>query len=345
MESRIKTFAFFDIETTGLPELEYYKTKITELSIVACTVDHFMDPKVNLPRVQPKLTMCFNPMKRIDLKSSEITGLTNELLEHEKKFDKNAMNVLESFLFHLQQPVCLIAHNGKKFDFPLLKKQFDRLNGSFPFSIKCCDSLEVFKTINEQMELKEKLLRESYSLQEWCELTKQDGVLIKTLIEPDSSSDSQTDKNGIDEAFKELIDKELEDIEKEEIKIEQTTNNSIFEDFKSFQKINETSPTASTKQLNLKPTAQQSSQAPLKRTILSRRELFPTASMTTPEKYARKSFSLREIHNRFFNRYPENSHDAESDVIALMKCAAECKEDFIKLVNETCFNFVDIKEF
>lgn len=343
MGSKIKTFAFFDTETTGLPDLEYFKTKITELSIVAFSVDHFMDPRLKLPRVQHKLTMCFNPWKRIDLKASEITGLTNDLLEHEKKFDKNAMNVLESFLFHLQQPVCLIAHNGINFDFPLLKKQYDQLKGSFPFTIKCCDSLQIFKKIHEQTELKEKLLRESYSLQQWADV-KEDGLLINAVIEAELKIEVQADSNGIDEDFQKLIKEELEDIEKTQKENLEDNKHSISNnEFKSWQKINETTPEATTKQLNLKPIAR--TETATKRTVSSRRELFPATSTANSERKPWKSFSLPEIYKRFFGAYPDNSHDAESDVIALMKCAAECKEDFAKLINETCFDFVDIKGF
>lgn len=64
--SEIKTFAFFDLETTGLPELENFKTKITEISIVACSKKHFLEtmPK-KMPRVLHKLSHCFNPCNLI----------------------------------------------------------------------------------------------------------------------------------------------------------------------------------------------------------------------------------------------------------------------------------------
>lgn len=73
--NNIKSFAFFDLETTGLPEYEHNKTKITEISIVACSKDHMLNSKKNeLPRVLNKLTLCVNPMKLIQLRSTELTG-------------------------------------------------------------------------------------------------------------------------------------------------------------------------------------------------------------------------------------------------------------------------------
>lgn len=70
----IKTFAFLDSETTGLPHLENCKTKITELCIVVVHSSH-----LNLgvfPRVQNKLSLCFNPGKYINSEVSTLTGDT-----------------------------------------------------------------------------------------------------------------------------------------------------------------------------------------------------------------------------------------------------------------------------
>lgn len=335
--SSIKTLAFFDLETTGLPDLEYFKTKITEISIVACAVSHFLVEKV--PRVQHKLTLCFNPYKRIDLKASESTGLTNEILEQENKFDKNAMNTLESFLFQLQQPVCLIAHNGDKFDFPLLKKKHEKLEGTFPFTVKCCDSLPIFKKIDEMKTARIKeLLKNSYSLQQWT-VANDNGLLlgadIEELMEP--SKEVKAESEGIDKIFQKIVKNELNMIEQENKK-------PIENDVKLIQAANETTPKALTKATNLQPRAQALNEARQPPTA-SKRELFPSTSSVNNDKRSKKSFKLREIYKRLFKAYPEHSHDAESDVITLLKCAGENKEDFVKLLNETCIDFKDVKKF
>lgn len=71
----IKTFAFIDSETTGLPHLENCKTKITELCIVVVHTSHLSLGVY--PRVQNKLNLCFNPRKYINKDVSEITGKSN----------------------------------------------------------------------------------------------------------------------------------------------------------------------------------------------------------------------------------------------------------------------------
>lgn len=259
-----KTFAFLDLETTGIPELEFFKTKITEISIVACSVEHFL--MGTAPRVLHKLTLCFNPSKRIDLKSSDITGLTNELLEYENKFDENAMTLLEKFLSQLQQPVCLISHNGEKFDFPLLKKRFEVLKVSVPDTLKCCDSLKVFKDIDEER----------------C--------------------------NGVSGA----------------LMSEDERINSWTKDFARMQKLNESTP--------------KKDRSPYKRNHETRS---PRSSL----RQYKKSYALREIHKRFFDAYPEESHYAEADVMTLMKCALKSRNEFVNVVDRLSINFRDAKGF
>lgn len=75
----IKTFVFFDLESTGLPEFEFYKTKITELSFVACATEHLRASNIqlgsdDLPRILHKLTVCLNPRKMIQPKATDISG-------------------------------------------------------------------------------------------------------------------------------------------------------------------------------------------------------------------------------------------------------------------------------
>lgn len=70
----IKTFIFVDIETTGLPTEEHNKSKITELSMIAVQAQH-----ISLgvfPRVQNKLSLCFNPRKMVSLEAERLTGYT-----------------------------------------------------------------------------------------------------------------------------------------------------------------------------------------------------------------------------------------------------------------------------
>lgn len=146
----IQTYVFLDLETTGLPREENNRTKIAELSMIAVKREHLLDTaKGKSPRVQNKLTLCFNPCKLMQEEGSKITGLDNFLLEHEMKFDKYSFSLIDTFLCLLTQPICLIAHNGNNFDYPILKNNMEKVNVSFSCDIKCADSYFALYTILE----------------------------------------------------------------------------------------------------------------------------------------------------------------------------------------------------
>lgn len=127
MSSDIKSFIFFDIEGTGLPQFNG-STKIMEISLVACSVDHFVassgQEMPEIPRVLHKLSFCVNPFKRICEESTKITGLDNFKLEHESRLGVRELEMIVKFVERLQQPACLVAHNGNGYDYPLLRKEF-----------------------------------------------------------------------------------------------------------------------------------------------------------------------------------------------------------------------------
>ena len=93
-----------------------------------------------LPRVVNKLTLCVYPWTTIPLHVEHITGLSNDKLEKQARFDSNLVTSLASFLTRLHPPVCLVAHNGVKFDFPLLQAELFKANGSLLDGLLCCDS-------------------------------------------------------------------------------------------------------------------------------------------------------------------------------------------------------------
>lgn len=93
--TKIETYVFFDIETTGLPHEERNKTKITELCFVAVLREH-------IKRTHPfaistpvsKLTLLINPQKRISPISEKITGLSNDLLKNAPIFQEYVHTII-----------------------------------------------------------------------------------------------------------------------------------------------------------------------------------------------------------------------------------------------------------
>nr|AEE62817.1 unknown [Dendroctonus ponderosae] len=142
----IKTFAFIDLETTGLPSMELNRTKITELTILAIQADHL--ELGCLPRVQNKFTLCFNPRKLVSSGSEEITGLSNSILEHLRPFSDGTVTALNEFLRHNPTPICLVAHNGNKFDYPILRTEINKSGQKLLDGVLCVDSLEAFRQLD-----------------------------------------------------------------------------------------------------------------------------------------------------------------------------------------------------
>jgi hypothetical protein len=103
-----------------------------------------------LPRIVNKLTLCVYPMATIVPNVSDITGLDNYMLSGYSTFDKNTVNLINSFLVHL--PVCLVAHNGDLYDFPLLKAEMQKAGTPLNPTILCADSYVGFRDICQKRE-------------------------------------------------------------------------------------------------------------------------------------------------------------------------------------------------
>ena len=188
----IKTIVYFDLEATGLKSSG--KPRISELSFVAVNFQDILDfhlkieeckekarqmnsDKIEklLPRVINKLTLCVYPMATIVPQVSSITGLDNYNLSDQARFDKNTADMLNSFLNRLPSPVCLIAHNGDLYDFPLLKAEMDNIGTTLNSQIMCADSYmgikDIFKKREEvrkiqYAEIEEKQIKEREVIEE-----------------------------------------------------------------------------------------------------------------------------------------------------------------------------------
>ena len=163
----IKTLVYFDLEATGLKSSG--RPRISELCFVAVDVQEIntlnkkLCEKVRnitcpgdillletlLPRVLNKLTICVYPMSTIMPEVSSITGLDNYNLTGQDKFQKSTGDLLNAFLSRLPSPVCLVAHNGNAYDFPLLRAELVKAGAEFGPNIFCVDSYvgikEIFK--------------------------------------------------------------------------------------------------------------------------------------------------------------------------------------------------------
>lgn len=175
MDNKIpcSTLVFFDIRTTGIPKF-HYRTRITELSFRSVERSQFLSTgnqqldESQLPRVTNGINLCINPGRTVDLLATDTFLLDNYNLEHQSPFNEDVFNVIFSFLNRLKKPVCLIAQNGYKFDYPIFKAELEKLGKVFsisyfklcytrllfsncvkqrlPDDLMCADSLPILKT-------------------------------------------------------------------------------------------------------------------------------------------------------------------------------------------------------
>ncbi|KPJ17475.1 Three prime repair exonuclease 2 [Papilio machaon] len=322
----VATYVFVDLETTGLPVEETNRTKITELSMVAVKREHLLRTLAGAaPRVQNKLTLCFNPCRMVHPGSTATTGLCNDLLEHETKFDKNAFNTINSFLNILAKPVCLVAQNGHNFDFPIIKNHLQKLSVQFTDDLLCADCLHAFYDILEKVKSSHK----EDSEQNNSDVKKDNS----NITEPKSNEknfcvvDNQISMQNINETTpkQQIIKRETEN---------KCVNTNLFtiDNQISMQNINETTP----KKQRIKTDQTHNK---LDRKNLSKvRRRFPWSG-TKPK----DSYKLKNIYERVLNRTGIEAHRAENDCIMALEISAALNKDFVKWVDENHCLFSDVK--
>ncbi|XP_017047537.1 uncharacterized protein LOC108092459 [Drosophila ficusphila] len=314
---KISTFAVLDLETTNLPVYNNNRVGITELCIYAFEAallkkDVGQDKKqepVELPdppRVVHKLNLLFQPSMMVHPDSESITGLSNYLLERESKLDGDSAQLIVSFLKHLPAPVCLVAHNGWNFDFPIMKKIFQKLNVELPESITCLDSLRAFLEIDDNRFKEQNLL-----------------PMPEITHEPDSLKENET-------AFEESEPAKETDWRSRN---ETTPKRPIV-----------TQTEASVKRRRLADDEDDlERQGPVKResqVFRSRRKLFSGLTCAETKRFPpRNVYKLENLFTRKFQQPAGSSHQAEADVVMLMKLILHYGMDFLAFAEEQAIPF------
>jgi len=104
----IRPICFFDLETTGV---DVVKDRIVEIGIVKKTI--------NGEKIRKRWLI--NPGMPIPKESSEIHGISDEMVENAPLFEERAKEVLQFI-----QDSDLAGFNSNKFDIPILAEEFER---------------------------------------------------------------------------------------------------------------------------------------------------------------------------------------------------------------------------
>ncbi|XP_043474774.1 uncharacterized protein LOC122506569 [Leptopilina heterotoma] len=298
MTKMINSFVFLDLETTDL--IRYgIMPRITELAMVAVLREHIKIPQSKLPRVLAKLVIPINPNENIPKIVTKITELTNHHLKNIKQFDFNVCGQINHFLQRLEEPICFVAHNGKKFDYPILLNEFQNYGEVLPSEILAVDSLDVFRHY-----FKEKsIIQEQKKMKETLETNDNCHSLLK---------------DNWDDVIGSVLDSTDTLGNCEEIsKIKKTDSFDSNKDLRlNLQRNNDKTP-------DLKITREETMDYAETHKIIQKEQIF-----TKPA-----NLKLETIFKNMTGSYIENSHYAESDCLSLIRCANLIGEDFIEFAD------------
>lgn len=57
-----------------------------------------------------------------------------------------------------KKPICFVAHNGNRFDFPILRTEIEKTGNCLPDDILCVDSLVAFRNIDQHKESEKRIV-------------------------------------------------------------------------------------------------------------------------------------------------------------------------------------------
>jgi len=323
---QIRTLVYFDLEATGLRSSG--KPRISELSLVAVKVEDVLELQTTItehlarvgssgveslePRVLNKLTICVYPMATIMPVVSNITGLDNYNLTDQARFDKNTVDMINSFLLRLPTPVCLVAHNGDNFDFPLLKAELEKVNGSLGTDILCADSYNgfkhIFKTRQEKIDCEKQAVEEKIVD---IELKAVSELLAAGEFEAEMDTPPETQVTPMKRSGEELVNY---------YKISKIENESTPSKYKVLDEPSK-----------LK-------QVQISSMLKSRKKLKFDHNSIPP------SYSLLNLHKHLLGEPPSQSHGAEADCMALLKTTAMMGRDWVNWVENNCYVFMDCEK-
>ncbi|XP_053620709.1 three-prime repair exonuclease 1-like [Plodia interpunctella] len=222
----IHTLVFFDLETTGLPKSERNHVKITELCCIAVSRSDIIETKCGDVPANQKLSLLFDPGKEISAVATELTGLSRRYLKNCPLFADKIETIL-AFLNDLEEPICLVAHNGNSFDFKVLMTEFLNAGRRLPCNLLCVDSLVGFRKILKDNQINYRSFHSSFdddiitddddedfpalniSNEDWSEIDKLSMSLSDMAVKKDHSNCSTNSPLKLSTIYKRLLNKDI----------------------------------------------------------------------------------------------------------------------------------------
>lgn len=329
MSREIRTLVFFDLEATSLIETNSKYPRIIELFMLAVGRAQFLTPEK--PRVLNSLRLAFYPNKPISLNNSHITGLYNDALEDQETFDAEAIELINKFLSRLKKPVCLLAHNGCKFDFVLLQTELFRNGIRFMPDLLCADTLLAFQSLEQARYLETRYQASSLSKCALFQLhtpTKRPSNPVSAASSPvklskslslshrrELATSSRTVRRKLWPNDTIIVQTTISANDPKEINVSTSVKSAALHNHETNQNSN----------LNQKQNGHHLENA--------------TEIKSSPNA---RSFKLVDIYKREFNHDKVDAHCAENDVMMLFDIAFKWNNDFLDWVDKYAIKFSDV---
>ncbi|XP_034191406.1 uncharacterized protein LOC117609325 isoform X1 [Osmia lignaria lignaria] len=308
----IKTFIFFDLETTGLIERKVMP-KIIELSLIAVSRNAICETMDPLPRVLHKLVLPVHPNTDISKLIHNLTGLSNKNLEEVQYFNYEACNLVMNFINRQTPPTCFVAYNGNNFDYPIFLSELKNINKDVSGDVLSIDMLNLIKDF---FSLKENAIENRNDIQTTSSMSNKED--IKSLL-----------NDGYDKALCDALDSVMNSSFKKYNKNnhENKESNSSAANilntpktscYKKIQKMNEKTPE------NQVIKSQDMDKCLHKRKeSIARRKLHFTSGQPV-------NFKLSSVCKHIFGTDPQNAHTAEGDCLSMIRCAIQLGNYFVE---------------
>lgn len=245
------------------------------------------------------------------------------MLENENPFDAKKAASIKSFLEECKPPICLVAHNGYRFDFPLMKEELlkflnvseDSMRNKLSAVLVLASCVSFFQIIPEGT-------RCGDTLYAFRDLSNR----------PDFDETTLTFNPFINEVDLQLV-KGAVAVQERLLKKSENGTNIDNVDMAEMRMLNETTPLS-----------QKILPAPSPVNIRKRRLSFESENNDgDASPVVNKSFSLTNVYFRIFGRKPSMSHRAEDDTVTMMKCCLKFGQPIVDWFDENSLAYSDIQ--
>jgi len=340
------SLVYMDLEATGLRSSG--RPRITELCLVAVRAEDLLSPAQ--ARVVGKLCLPVYPMAIIPPHVTDMTGLDNTNLSGQAPFSAETGELVRGFLARLPRPVCLVAHNGDYYDFPLLRAELVRAGVELPVGLRCADSWVGLQQLLGRQGEEEGEERKDKRVSGAVDREESESKIVQTNHYDQGAAQTNATEIAKEDSsdWGDMTDSELlsflpaEENETTPTRLVQSVALAAPTNHKrgrspDSSKENDEPDTVSKENMEAIP-ARKLRQPSCAKIFTARRRLQFGGSVRGKSDRGR-SFKLTDLHTELVGHAPRTAHGAEADCLTLLRVTAVVGQSWLDWVssNSTCW--------